>query len=113
MAGKKQNVAPVWKKLMKILDTDEPTSFFVHVYLACIQRECKPNEMIIEERMFESHFSAGALDSTILENRHAKTVALSCDREGNARACVRRYCELAYKKFWTLTNPHHFLTMYT
>ena len=50
--GKKQNMAPVWKKLMKIVDLDEPTSFLDHVYLGCTQRKCKPNEIIIDECTF-------------------------------------------------------------
>ena len=56
MTGKKQNMAPMWKKLMKNAGIDEPTSFLDHVYLGCTQRECKPNETIIEqyENMFES-----------------------------------------------------------
>ena len=43
------------EKLMKDVDLDEPTSFFDHVYLGCTQRECKPNDTIIEEytNMFE------------------------------------------------------------
>ena len=48
MAGKKQNMAPTWQKLMKNVDIDEPTSFLDHVYLGCTPRECKPNETIIE-----------------------------------------------------------------
>ena len=31
MAGKKQNMAPVWKKLMKNVDLEEPTSCLDHV----------------------------------------------------------------------------------
>ena len=31
------------------VDLEEPTSFLDHVYMGCIQRECKPNEIIIEE----------------------------------------------------------------
>ena len=31
MAGKKQNLAPMWEKLMKNVDFDEPTSFLDHV----------------------------------------------------------------------------------
>ena len=38
MAGKKQNMAPMWKKLMKNVDLDEPTSHLDHVYLARIGR---------------------------------------------------------------------------
>ena len=45
MTGKKQNMAPRWKKSMKHVDLDEFTSFVDHVYLGCIQRECKPNEI--------------------------------------------------------------------
>ena len=47
MAGKKQNLALMWKKLMKNIDIEEPTTFLDHVYLGCTQRECKPNEKII------------------------------------------------------------------
>ena len=45
-----------WKNLMKKVELDEPTSFLDHVYLGCTQRECKPNETIIEQytKMFES-----------------------------------------------------------
>ena len=41
MAGKKQNMAPMWKKLIKNVDLDEPTSFLDHENLGCAQRECK------------------------------------------------------------------------
>ena len=56
MAGKKQNVAPTWKKLMKDVDIEEQTSFLDHVYSGCTQRECKPNEKFIGQhnKMFES-----------------------------------------------------------
>ena len=61
VAGKKQNMAPMWKTLMKLVDLGEPTSFLDYVYLGCTQRECKPNETIIEEcrDMLESRNSAG------------------------------------------------------
>ena len=47
---------------MKHIDLEEPTSFLDHVHLGCTQRECKPNENILEEnkKMFESRISAGA-----------------------------------------------------
>ena len=47
MAGKKQNMAPMWKKLMKNVDLDEPTSFLDHVYLGCIQREASRTESLL------------------------------------------------------------------
>ena len=65
LAGKKQKMAPTWKNFMKLVDLDEPTSFLDHVNLGCTQRECKPNDAIIDEyrKMFESRiFSAGATE---------------------------------------------------
>ena len=53
----KLNLSLVWKKLMKLVDLGEPTSFLDDVYLGCAQRECKPNESVIEEcrKMFDIH----------------------------------------------------------
>ena len=41
LAGKKQNICPTWKILMKHVDLGEPTTFLDHVYLGCTQRECQ------------------------------------------------------------------------
>ena len=62
--GKKQNLAPMWKKLTKNVVIKEPTLFVDNVYVGCTQRECKPNEKIIEwyNKMFESRISAGATE---------------------------------------------------
>ena len=92
MAGKKQNMAPVRKKLMKPVDLGEPTSFLDHVHLGCTQRECKPNESIIEKyrRMFESRIFAGATEKLQgWEKPHAKTAAWSYGMEGHAQNAVR------------------------
>ena len=35
MAGKKQNLDPMWKRVMKDVDLEEPTSFLDHVDLGC------------------------------------------------------------------------------
>ena len=35
LAGKKQNISPTWKTLMKDVDLGDPTSFLDHVYLVC------------------------------------------------------------------------------
>ena len=101
MAGKKQNMAPMMKNLMKNVDLDEPTSFLDHVYLGCTQRECKPKEIIIDEyrKMFESRVSAGETEKLPgLANPYAQTVAWSYDMEGHAQKCVERYCEQVNKK---------------
>ena len=33
MVGRKQNMAPMWKKLMNLVEFGEPTSFPDHVYV--------------------------------------------------------------------------------
>ena len=101
MVGNKQNMPPMWKKLMKNVDLHEPTSFLDHVYLGCTQRECKPYENIIEKdkEMFESRISAGANEKLSgWENSQAKTVAWSYDMEGHSQKCVERNCESTNKK---------------
>ena len=49
MAGRKQNVVPVWKTLMTLVDLGEPTSFLDNVCLGCTRRACKTNESIIDQ----------------------------------------------------------------
>ena len=101
MARKKLNLAPMWKKLIKDVDIEEPTSFLDHVYLECTQRECKANEKIVGQynKMFESRISAGATEKLPgWDKPRARTSAWSCDVEGHARKCVERYFELANKK---------------
>ena len=41
LAGKKQNIDPMWNVLNKEVDFGEPTSFLDHVYLGCTQRQCE------------------------------------------------------------------------
>ena len=62
-------MAPLWKNLMKNVDLEEPTSLLDHVYLGCTQRECKLNEIIIEQyrEMFESRISATATEKNYQE----------------------------------------------
>ena len=65
--GWKENLNPMWKKLMKLVDLGEPTSFLDHENLGCTRRECKSNESIKEEynKMFESRISAGATEKLV------------------------------------------------
>ena len=44
MAGKKQNMVHMWKKLVKLVDLGKQTSFLDHVHVGCTQRECTLNE---------------------------------------------------------------------
>ena len=49
---------------MKLVDLEESASFLDHVFLGCTQRECKPNESMVDEhrKMFESRLFAGATE---------------------------------------------------
>ena len=110
MAGKKQNLALMRKKLMKHVDIDEPTSFLDRVYLGCTQRECEPNGTIIEQytKMFESRISAGTTVKLLgWRKHHAQTVAWSYDMDGHAQKCVEGYCDLANKKVEQLYKVSH------
>ena len=61
LAGKKQNIDPMWKVLNKEVDLGEPTSFLDHVYLGCTQSQCEISKDIVDNSrtMFESRISAG------------------------------------------------------
>ena len=48
LAGKKQNINPMWKVLVKGVDLGETTSFFDHVYFGCTQRECQIIKDIVD-----------------------------------------------------------------
>ena len=60
LAGKSQNINPMWKVLNKEVDLGEPTSFLDHVYLGCTQRQCEISKDIVDNyrTMFESRISA-------------------------------------------------------
>ena len=60
LAGKKQNIDPMWKLLNKEVYLGEPTSFLDHVYLGCTQRQCEISKDIVDNyrTMFESRISA-------------------------------------------------------
>ena len=64
LAGKKQNLDPMWKLLNKEVDLGEPTSFLDHVYLGCTQRQCETSKDIVDKyrTMFESRISAGGVE---------------------------------------------------
>ena len=64
LAGKKQNIDPMWKLLNKEVDLGKPTSFLDHVYLGCTQRQCEISKDIVDKyrTMFESRISAGATE---------------------------------------------------
>ena len=116
LAGKKQNLDPMWKVLNKEVDLGEPTSFFDHVYLVCTQRQCEISKDIEDNyrTMFESRISAGATEK-IPCSENLRVSSWSYDMAGHAKKCAERYCELANKttqQLYKVSTPciddHHF-----
>ena len=99
LAGKKQNIDPLWKILMKDVDLGEPTTFFDHVYLGCTQRECKTSKDIVDnyKDLFESRMSVGGIESLLCSEKSEANISSWSYDMGHAKKCVERYCELANK----------------
>ena len=116
LAGKKQNLDPMWKVLNKAVYLEEPTSFLDHVNLGCTQRQCQTSKDIVENyrTMFESRISAGRVDKLPF-TQNLRISSWSYDMAGHAKKCVERYCELANKttqQLYKVSTPciddHHF-----
>ena len=71
LAGKKQNLDPMWKVLNKEVDLGEPTSFLDHVYLGCAQRQCEISKDIVDNyrTMFASRISAGGVEKFTIPSK--------------------------------------------
>ena len=98
LAGKKENISPTWKILMKDVDLGEPTSFLEHVSLGCAQRECQTSKDLVDNfrNVFESTISEGATEKLpYSEKLGANMSSWSNDMGSHAKKCVERYCELA------------------
>ena len=116
LAGKNQNLDPMWKLLNKEVDLGEPTSFLDNVCLGCTQRQCEISKDIVDNcrTMFESRISPGGTEKLQFP-QNLRISSWSYDIEGHAKKCVERYCELAnkttqqlYKVFTPCIDDHHF-----
>ena len=96
LAGKKQNLDPMWNVLNKEVDLGEPTSFLDHVYLGSTHRQCeiKPRYCRHLQTMFESRISAGRVEKLPFP-QNLRISSWSYDMAGHSKKCVERYCELA------------------
>ena len=98
LAGKKQNLDPMWKLLNTEVALGEPTSFLDHVYLGCTQRQCEISKDIVGNyrTMFESRISAVGVEKLPIP-QNLRISSWSYDMADHAKKCVERYCELANK----------------
>ena len=117
LAGKKQNLDPMWKVLNKEVHLGEPTSFLDHENLGCTQRQCQTSKHTVDNyrTMFESRISAGGSEKLPFP-QNLPISSWSCDMAGHAKKCVERYCELAnkttqqlYKVSAPCIDDHHFI----
>ena len=111
LAGKKQNINPMWKVLNKEVDLGEPTYFLDHAYLRCTQSK----DVVDNYRtMFESRISAGETEKLPC-SENFRISSWYYDMSGHAKKCVERYCELPnkttqqlYKVSTPCVDDHHF-----
>ena len=111
-------MAPMWKKLMKNVDLDEPTSCLDHENLGCTQRECEANEKVIDQyrEIIESRISATATEKTLRMEETSRKDSCVVLRHGGTCSKVRlKDCELASRKaeqLYKVSTPclddHHF-----
>ena len=108
LAGKKQNIDPMWQVLNKEVDLGEPTSFLDHVSLGCTPRQCEISKDIVDNyrTMFESRISAGETEK-LPYSENCRISSGFYDMEGHAKKCVERCCELANKT--TQHSPKYLL----
>ena len=116
VAGKKQNLDPMWKVLNKEVDLGELTSFLDHLYLGCSQRQCEISKDIVDNyrTMLELRISAGGTEKLPF-SQNIRISSWSYDMAGHAKKCVERYRVLANKttqQLYKVSTPciddHHF-----
>ena len=116
LAGKKQNIDPMWIVPNKEVDLGEQTYFLDHVHLGCTQRQCEISKDIADNyrTIFESRISAGGTEKLPCSENLCSS-SWSYDMEGHAEKCVERYCELANRMTQQLSkvstpciDDHHF-----
>ena len=106
----------MWKVLNKEVDVGEPTSFLDHENLGCTQRPCEISKDTVDNyrTIFESRISAVGTEK-LPYSENFRISSWSYEKEGHAKKCVERYCELANKttqQLYKVSTPciddHHF-----
>ena len=97
LAGKNQNIDPMWKVLNKEVDLGETTFFLDHVYLGCTQIQCEISKDTVDNcrTMLESRISVGGTEKRP-RSENLCISSWSYDMEDHAKKCVERYCESIY-----------------
>ena len=96
LAGKKQNLDPMWKVLNKEVDLGETNIFLGSCILGPHSSTMRNKQRYCGQLQnhFESRISAGRVEKLPFpQNLHISS--WSYDMAGHAKKCVERYCELA------------------
>ena len=110
LAGKKQNLDPMWNLLNKDVDLGEPTFFLDHENLGCTQRECEISKGIVDNyrAMFESWISPGGTQKLPYSEFSYLFVVLW--HGSHAKKCVERYWVSKQDDSTTLQSLHASMT---
>ena len=93
MAGKKQNLDPMWERLRSKIDLDPPVDFSQNVYLGCKQSHIEVPTKLVEQK---SSFIDSLTNITSLQSPLIKKInAWQYDMSGHAAQCVQKYLELS------------------
>ena len=94
LSGKKQNLDPMWKVVLKEVDLGEPTFFSDHENLGCTQRQCEISKNNVDNyrTMFESRLSAVEVVVKLPFTQNLRISSWSYDMAGHSKKCVERYC---------------------
>ena len=116
LAGKKQNLDPMWKLLNKEVGFGRTNIFLGSCTVGLHSRQCEISKDIVDNyrTMFESRISAGGVEKLPFP-QNIRISSWSHDMAGHAKKCVERYCELANKttqQLYKVSTPciddHHF-----
>ena len=107
LAGKKQNIDPMWKLLNKEVDLGEPTSFLDHENLVCTRRQCEISKDFVYNyrTMFESRISAEGVEK-LPYPQNLRISSWSYDMEGHAKKCVERYKQVDTTTLQSIYSLH-------
>ena len=115
LAGKKQNLDPMWKLLnQEVIWENQHLSWIMKTWAALKDSEISKDIVDNYRTMFESRISAGGVDKLPFP-QNLRISSWSYDMAGHAKKCVERYCELAnettqqlYKVSTPCIDDHHF-----
>ncbi len=107
MAGKAENIGPMWKKIGALIDLDPPVPLHGTTYLGCTQYETepRPEDLIWCRKMHHDLIHAVTSNATPLESATGLAALTDVDlancrtyfheTTGHSKLCVDKYCEVA------------------